>query len=102
MQLFDNIATQVSVEFSTVDGSAVSTLGGDYTAAQQTLTFVPGGNTIQFIIVSTLTDNRAELTETFTAQLSQPSAGLTITEPMATVQIFDTTGSYWSRSELDN
>ena len=94
VQLFDTIATQVSVEFSTVDGTAVSTLAGDYTGDQQTLTFVPGGNTIQFISVQTLTDARAELTETFTAQLSQPSAGLSITQPTATVQIFDTTGTY--------
>lgn len=86
------IATPVTVNFRTVDGTAMSTFDGDYTSEQSTITFEPTGNTIAFINVQTLTDERAELTESFTAELFQPSAGLTITEDTATVEITDTTG----------
>lgn len=92
VQLFDSIANPVTVQFATVDGTADSSFGGDYTAEQRTITFEPGGNTIAFVTVQTLSDERAELTETFTAQLSQPSAGLTITEDTATIEIADATG----------
>ena len=92
VQLFDTIARPVMVNFRTVDGSAVSTFGGDYTQEERTITFQPNGNTVAFIPVQTLTDERAEVTETFTAQLFQPSAGLTITEDTATVDITDATG----------
>lgn len=92
VQLFGMIATTVTVNFRTVDGTAVSSFDGDYTAEQRTVTFEPTGNTVAFIAVQTQADNRAELTETFTAELFQPSAGLTITEDTATVDITDATG----------
>ena len=92
VQLFDSIANPVTVRFSTVDGTADSTFGGDYTAEQRTITFEPNGNTIAFVTVQTLSDERAELAETFTAQLSEPSAGLTITVDTATIEIADATG----------
>ena len=92
VQLSGSIANSVTVQFSTADGTAVSLFGGDYTAEQRTVTFEPGGNTIDFVTVQTLSDERAELAETFTAQLSDPSAGLTITVDTATIEITDTTG----------
>ena len=92
VQLFDSIANPVTVRFSTIDGTADSTFGGDYTAEQHTITFEPNSNTIAFVTVQTLSDERAELAETFTAQLSEPSAGLTITEDTATIEIADATG----------
>ena len=93
VQLLDSIANPVTVQFSTIDGTAESTFGGDYTADQRTITFEPSGNTIAFVTVQTLSDERAELTETFTAQLSQPSPGLTITVDTATIEIADATGT---------
>ena len=93
VQLFDSIATSVTVRFRTVDGTADSSLSGDYTTEQRMITFEPGSNTINFITVQTLSDERAELTETFTAQLFEPSAGLTVTVDTATIEIIDATGN---------
>lgn len=94
VRLLDRISSPVTVNFRTVDGTAVSTLGGDYTLDERTITFEPAGNTVQFISVQTLSDERAEMEESFTAELFQPSTGVTITEETATVQITDTTGTY--------
>lgn len=74
-----------------MDGSAVSPT--DYTAVEQTVTFQPNGNTIAFVSLQTLSDERAELTESFTAELVQPSEGVTITVPTATIDINDATGT---------
>ena len=93
MQLFDAVATTVTVRFRTVDGTADSSFGGDYTAEQRTITFEPNGNTIDFVTVQTLSDERAELSETFMAELFEPSAGLTITVDRATIEITDATGT---------
>ena len=92
--MFDSIATSVTVRFRTVDGTADSSFGGDYTAEQRTITFEPGENTVAFVTVQALSDERAELAETFTAQLFEPSVGLTISVDTATVEITDATGSY--------
>lgn len=94
VQLFTTIARSVSVNFRTVDGTAVSTLNGDYTPEERTITFEPAGSTIVFIPVQTATDNLPEQTETFTAELFQaePAGRVTISEDTATVEITDTSG----------
>lgn len=102
VQLFDSIANSVTVRFRTIDGTADSSFGGDYTAEQRTITFEPDGNTIAFVTVQTLSDERAELAETFMAQLSEPSAGLTITVDTATIEITDTTGIISAKLEEFN
>ena len=96
MQLFSIIAQPVSVNLRTVDGSAVSTANGDYTAVQKTITFQPGSPiTVDFTLVQTATDSLPELTEMFLAELFQaePAGRVTITEDTATVQITDTSGN---------
>ena len=94
VQLMSTIERSVMVNFRTVDGSAVSTFGGDYTQRQQTITFEPASSNIAFVIVQTLTDNVPEQTETFTAELFQaePAGRVMITENTATVEITDTSG----------
>ena len=95
VRLMSTIAREVTVNFQTADGTAISTLGGDYTRQQQTITFQPGGSNIGFVSVQTATDNVPEQTETFTAKLlqAQPAGRVTITEDTATVQIMDTSGN---------
>ena len=92
VQLFSTIERTVTVNFQTVDGSAVS--NSDYTAVQKTITFQPGSSTIDFTIVPTAMDSLPELTEQFLAELFQaePAGRVTITEDIATVQITDTSG----------
>ena len=94
VRLMSTIAIAVSVGFRTTDGTAVSTVGGDYTRQEQTITFQPGSSTIAFISVQTATDSVPEQTETFTAVLSQaePAGRVTITQDTATVEIMDTSG----------
>ena len=95
VQLFSMIERPVTVNFQTVDGSAVS--NSDYTAVQKSITFQPGSPiTIDFTIVPTAMDTLPELTEQFLAELFQaePAGRVTITEDTATVQITDTSGTY--------
>ena len=61
----------ITVDYSTGDGTA--TTGSDYTAASGTLTFLPTEQT-KNVIVTTLSDEIEETTETFTLTLSNPSA----------------------------
>lgn len=59
----------VSVDYATVDGSAVAP--GDYTAANGTLTFAPG-QTTQTITVQVVGDTAVETDEGLTVTLSNP------------------------------
>ena len=95
VQLFTTISRSLSVNFRTVDGTALSTNNGDYTREERTITFEPGGSTVAFITVQTMTDNQPEQTETFTAELfqAQPDGRVTISEDTATIQITDTSGN---------
>lgn len=61
----------VSVNFTTVDGSA-TVKGHDYHAVHGRLTFLPGQST-DHIIVPVLGDSKPEADETFKVVLSQPS-----------------------------
>lgn len=82
-----------TVQYSTVDGTA--TAGSDYTAISpaQTLTFSPGVAT-QSVSVNSLTDNLVEGNETFLVNLSNPSAGATITTGQGTGTINDGAPSF--------
>ena len=97
VRLMSTIAREVMVSFHTMDGTAVSTGGGDYTRQEQTITFEPDSiSNIAFVSVQTATDNIPELTETFTALLSEaePAGRVTITQDTATVEITDTSGKF--------
>ena len=76
-------STTVSVDYATVDGSAMA--GVDYTATSGTLTFLPGerSKTIQ---VAILDDTHDEGEETFTLTLSNAS-GVVIADGQATGRI---------------
>ena len=95
VQLFTTISRSLSVNFRTRDGTAVSTINGDYTQEERTINFEPGGSTLAFINVQTTTDNLPEQTETFTAELFQgePAGRVTISEDTATIEITDTSGN---------
>ena len=95
VQLFSTIALPVMVNFQTMDGTAVSSANGDYTAENTVITFQPGGSTIAFITVQTATDILPEETETFTAVLSdaQPEGRVTVNPSTVTVEIMDTSGT---------
>lgn len=62
---------QVTVPYKTVNGSAQSKT--DYTAASGIVTFLPG-ETRKTISISIVGDRKREANETFTVQLSNPSA----------------------------
>ncbi len=63
-------AEDVTVEYTTVDGTA--TAGSDYVATSGTLTFAPG-ESVQFITVLVNGDSALETDETFSIQLSNPT-----------------------------
>ena len=75
----------ISIDFSTVDGTAVA--GVDYTAKSGTLTFAPG-ETSQTIEIPITEDNLDELTEAFSIELTNP-VNVTVTDSDATVTILD-------------
>lgn len=66
-------ASAVTVDFATVNGSAVA--GSDFIATAGTLTFAPG-QTAQIIIVQVSGDLVVEATETFALNLTNPSGAL--------------------------
>ena len=77
----------VSVDFSTVDGTAVS--GTDYTAASGTLTWANGVSGNQTISIPITDDGEAEYTESFTLVLSNVSCATLGGNSSATVDIID-------------
>jgi hypothetical protein len=76
----------VTVDYATASGTA--TAGADFTAVSGTLTFAPG-TTSQTVGVPVLADGVAEPTETFTLQLSNPTAGTALARAQATGTIRD-------------
>ena len=66
--LDSTIATTVTVDYATSDGTA--TAGSDYVATNDTLTFPPNTTGPQFINVTINGDTTGELNETFTVNLS--------------------------------
>ena len=66
--------------------------GGDYSSLSSIITF-PAGQTSQTVIVGTLDDSVAELTERFEAALSNPSMGMVLGgQSRANVDILDDEG----------
>ena len=72
--------TQVTVDFATVDGTAVA--GTDYTAVSGSLTFEPGETTAT-LSVPIIGDDLVEPTKTFSVQLSN-AVGVPIVRDLAT------------------
>ena len=82
-----DVSGTTTVDFATADGTA--TAGTDYTATTGTLTFAPG-ETTKNITVPLINDNVFEnASETFTVNLSNPTAGTFVSGPTATVTLFD-------------
>ena len=79
--LTGDIASDVTVEFSTANGSATEA-DGDYTAASGVLTFHPG-ETEQLIHVPVLGDLKREGDETLTVTLAMPMGNDVTIDPMA-------------------
>jgi DNA-binding beta-propeller fold protein YncE len=84
-------ATPVSVNYTTVDGTA--TAGKDYDGQSGTVTFAPG-QTSREILLATQEDAVLDGNETFSVQLSSPTGGSTIANGTATVTIVDPTRSF--------
>lgn len=84
-------ASQVTVNYSTADGSAVA--GIDYVQTSGTLTFAPG-ETTKTILVNTVNDTIADSTQTFTVNLSSP-VGATITDGQGVATISDDTTKFY-------
>ena len=84
----------VTLSYETVDGNAISHADvDDYTAASGTVT-IPAGDSSATITVSTTEDPDIEINDTFTVVLSDPPAGVTISDDTATGTIRnDDTGS---------
>jgi outer membrane protein assembly factor BamB len=90
VSLTSAIGTPVSVDYSTVNGTALA--GIDYTATSGTLTFAPG-ETSKTILVPTLDDGLADPTKGFTVNLSNPTGGA-ITNGQGVGTILDDTKFY--------
>ncbi len=85
----------VSVDVSTVDGVATSddavtatSLGKDFEARSETLTFAPG-ETEKVFTVSLVDDTFDESEESFTVELSNPSDNVSLLDASATAEISD-------------
>ncbi len=85
MSLSEASDTDITVDFATVDGTAVA--GSDYTGGTGTLTFAAGA-TSQTIAVAITDDAEVEADETFTVELANAS-GAVITDGSATGTILD-------------
>jgi sugar lactone lactonase YvrE len=84
-------STPVSVNYSTVDGSAKA--GTDYYGLSGTVTFNPG-QTSREILLATQETTSLDGNDNFTVQLSNPTGGATIATGTATVTIVDPTRSF--------
>jgi glucose/arabinose dehydrogenase len=84
-------ATPVSVNYTTVDGSALA--GTDYYAQSGTVTFNPG-QTSREILLATQETASLDGNDSFSVQLSNPTGGATIATSSATVTIVDPTRQF--------
>lgn len=76
----------VSVDYTTVDGSALA--GSEYRAVSGTLT-IPAGAENGIILVSIIGDTTPETNRSFTIELSNPSPGILLADSIATGTIVD-------------
>lgn len=74
-------AQTVTVNYATADGTA--TAPSDYASASGVVTFTPG-QTSQQVTVNVVGDTNVEPNETFTVNLSSPSANATVATPTGT------------------
>ena len=81
VELTNANAAPVSVDYATVDGTAIA--GSDYTSTSGTLTFTPG-QTSRSVPVTIVNDALAEDNETFTLHLSNATGGIAITDANGT------------------
>jgi uncharacterized delta-60 repeat protein len=72
LQRSGDVSGGATVRYATLDGTATG--GSDYTAAEGEIVFAPGA-TAASVSVAVLNDGLVETVETFSVQLSQPSAG---------------------------
>ncbi len=80
----------VSVNYTTVDGTATSGAGNDYTGQSGTLNWATGDATDRTIVIDLLNDTVFENTESFSVNVNTPSGGATIgANNPATVTIND-------------
>jgi len=86
----DNINTNSSVNFTTVDGTAVA--GTDYIATNGTFVFT-NGQTSQSFQVTVIANTAVQPDKTVLLQLSSPTNGTLVPPSAATLTIHDTTGS---------
>lgn len=80
-------ATNVTVNYTTSDGTALA--GSDYNTTSGTVTFTPSGSTTQTITVPIIGDTIVELTEQFYVILSNPTGSAVISDNNATGTITD-------------
>jgi hypothetical protein len=82
----ESSAGEVSVDYTTSDGSAES--GSDYTAISGTLTWADGDASDKTLLIPVAGDTIPEVDETFTLTLSNPTGGAVLgSVPVATVSI---------------
>ena len=81
-----NLDLEASVEFTTVDGSAIN--GADYEFATGIIDFAPGQTTAQFEVMP-IDDVEVEGVETVSLQLSNPLGATLGLQNMATLEIDD-------------
>jgi hypothetical protein len=86
IQLSGKSATEVTVNYTTVNGTAIA--GSDFTSTSGQLTFTAGSTTPQTILVPITPDNVLEPDETFTLQLSN-AIGASISSPFTTTILND-------------
>ncbi|HSV13865.1 MAG TPA: S8 family serine peptidase [Tepidisphaeraceae bacterium] len=77
-------SASATVDYATADGTAVA--GADYDAVSGTLTFAPG-ETTKMIPVTVHGDLLSNADKTFTLNLTNPSAGTTVSTPSVTATI---------------
>ena len=88
-------ALPISMDYATVDGTAVSTAGGpgtpDYTATSGTLTFNPSAAGTQTLTVAVplIDDTTNEPVEQLAVNLSNPTNGASISDAQGIATIFD-------------
>lgn len=86
----DNINTNSTVNFTTLDGTAVA--GTDYIATNGVLVFT-NGQTSQSFQVTVIANSVVQPDKTVLLQLSGPTNGVLVAPSAATLTIHDTTGS---------
>ncbi|WP_420436782.1 Calx-beta domain-containing protein [Candidatus Poriferisodalis sp.] len=96
-------SSAIALDYQTADGTAIAHSDvDDYTAASGTVT-IPAGSSSATITISTTEDSDIEIDDEFTVTISNPPAGVTISDDTATGTIRnDDTGSKGAAYHSDN